>query len=456
MLTTVKKTWRFISYLGIDHNEQSNQEQELIRVFFNRCLFIGFFSLIFQISASYAFIGNFSFLGIISALAIVFALFIHAKGHYAIAKRVAVYGVFMVGMILTALSGGDFLFHTGVITILTFSWILFDFRTERFELFLFLLFTCFTYYFGEFNPFHAPDFTGHTATQMTRLTGLISYTSLVSLFIYFIKNLNASFRIKLSKAAIEKEDLLKILMLKSEMLEGERNDLEKIVLKRTEELREKSDVLEIQNKEKEILLKEVHHRVKNNLQIIVSLLNLQASNVQDVSLVNSIHEMQNRIITMSLVHQRIYQHSSFDAIQFKDYIDLLYQNSGAVFIDRKLKITYSNTTATEIKIDIDTAIPLGLIINELLTNTFKHAFTDKAEEYHLTIFLEAHSDTIFKLHYSDTGPGLPADFSIEKSSTLGLQLIDGLAAQINGELNYYNKNGAVFEIIFKGNGMVEK
>lgn len=449
MQSTIKRYWHTISYLGVDENASFSREKQVIQVFFNKCLAIGFVGLLSQVYYASIFIGNYAYFNVLSAIFVLLALYIHAKGHYQAAKRLAVYGIFLVGLVIASLSGGDFLYHIGVITVLTFAWILFDPKKERFELVVFLLLTFLTYALGEFNPFNAPDFSNHPKVEVARLLGLAVYTLLVSVFLFFIRSLNSDFGAKLADTMAEKELLLDEVLLSKEIIEKERNELEAIVQERTEELQQKTERLELQNKEKEVLLKEVHHRVKNNLQIIISLLNLQTSKVKDPDLLLSIKEMQNRIITMSLVHQRIYQDTSFDAIDFKEYIDLLYKNSVSVFTEKDNSVVYQNKTPESLKIDIDTAIPLGLIINELMTNSFKHAFSDNSPRQAINIALKKEDNNRFKLEYSDSGKGLPTDFSIETSSTLGMQLIDALAFQINGNLKFYNNNGAVFEILFQ-------
>ncbi|MFK8046446.1 MAG: sensor histidine kinase [Crocinitomicaceae bacterium] len=448
MLNYLSRCWEWVSYIGIDRNAEFPNDTEIIRIFFNRCLALGVFGLISQTFYSYIFIGQYGFIGFLGALSAILGLILHSKSRYAIAKRVAVYGIFISGVIVTALSGGDFLFHIGVITVFTFSWILFDSKTERLDLVLCLALTIIIYFFGELNPFDIPDFSDHPNAKTARIVGLIVYTSLVSAFIFFIRNLNNEYSAALSTVIGEKEGLLKELVEKSELLQQERNELEGVVAVRTTELQQKTEVLEEQNKEKEVLLKEVHHRVKNNLQIIVSLLNLQSSRIKDESVLRSIKEMQNRIISMSLVHQRIYQNTNFDAIDFKAYVDMLYKNSSSIIINKKNNIEYLNQTNSNLKIDIDTAIPLGLMINEMFTNSFKHAFIDEKSEYQLFIELKKDSEGGYSFIYRDSGPGLADDFTIENSDTLGMQLIDALSQQINAEITISSNNGLVIELHF--------
>ena len=207
MSSTIKNFWNYISHLGT--NDSSKIEFVLTKrqIFFNRCLFIGFFSLLSNIPSSIPFIGNYAFLNLISLVAVVIALFVHSKGKFAVAKRVFVYSIFVSGGLLTALSGGDFLYHIGAITVLIFSWVIFNPKEELPELILFTLITFSLYIIGEYNLFNAPDFTNHPQTQVARLANLIAYTILIVLFVNFILSLNKIYEKRLINI-IEEKDLL--------------------------------------------------------------------------------------------------------------------------------------------------------------------------------------------------------------------------------------------------------
>ncbi|MFN4233423.1 MAG: PAS domain S-box protein [Bacteroidia bacterium] len=201
-------------------------------------------------------------------------------------------------------------------------------------------------------------------------------------------------------------------------------------------------------KEKEILLKEVHHRVKNNLQVISSILNLQSSYVSDENTLNILKESQNRIKTMAFIHESLYQNKDFAQIKFSEYVVNLSNNLVHSYglnnklIDLKLEID-------EVFLNLDDSIPCGLIINELVSNALKYAFCDK-EQGQIEIKVKNKSGYLY-LCVADNGIGLPTNFSIENTQTLGLQLVSSLCEQLDAELKLSSKQGkgTCFEIEFK-------
>jgi len=408
------------------------------------------FSLPAAIPSLIPFIGNYAFLNLISFSGVILALIIHSNGNFAIAKRVAIYSIFIAGGFITALSGGDFLYHIGVITGLVFSWVVFNNKNERPELLLFILFTIYVYVIGEYNLFNAPDFSQDPDIQIIRTSNLIGYTVILLIFVNFMRSLNKNYEKQLKQTIKEKEALVQTVLDNSKELKHERTVLEKVVLERTEELQEQKNFLEEQNKEKEILLKEIHHRVKNNLQIIVSLLNLQASNFKDKQVLKAIEETQNRIISMSLVHQRMYQTSNFINIEIHDYINLLMDNNKALYaLKDNNEFVFNNNTYSDLRVDVEKAIPLGLIINEMITNSIKYATSDSTGSTTIDISIEELENEYYSITYRDNGPGLSDEFTLDSSNTLGIQLISALIEQLDGELSYHNDNGAVFQFTFK-------
>lgn len=192
-------------------------------------------------------------------------------------------------------------------------------------------------------------------------------------------------------------------------------------------------------KEKEVLLKEVHHRVKNNMQVISSILNLQSSYVTDPYALNLLKESQNRIKTMAYIHESLYQNKTFTSINFSEYISTLTNNilqSYAASIQKvKLELDIQ-----KIILNLDTSIPAGLIINELVTNSIKHAFTESNEGI-ILINLYTKDNVLF-LEVSDNGKGFPKDIDFKNTNSLGLQLVNTLVEQLNGKLELSdNKNG---------------
>lgn len=198
-------------------------------------------------------------------------------------------------------------------------------------------------------------------------------------------------------------------------------------------------------KEKEILLKEVHHRVKNNLQVISSILNLQSSYVDDEKTLEIINESQNRIRSMSYIHESLYQTKDFSSIDFHDYITNLVQNlvhSYQIFSGK----TKLNLDIARVQLGLDQAIPCGLILNELVSNSLKHAYTEAGGEIQIEI-KEENNKVIIRVE--DFGSGLPKGFKIEESETLGLGLVDTLIDQIDGELILKTETGTKYLIIFE-------
>jgi two-component sensor histidine kinase len=201
-------------------------------------------------------------------------------------------------------------------------------------------------------------------------------------------------------------------------------------------------------KEREMLLKEIHHRVKNNLQIISSLLNLQTSSITDGIIKAAVLESQNRVKTMALIHQLLYESDRFSSIDFPKYLGQLLFTLHESYKNPDKNISYDITT-DEIRLDIDRAVPLGLITNELVTNAYKYAFKN-IPEGRIEIGLRKIPDGRYSLTISDNGTGLPETFDLDHTNTLGLKLVRLLTEQIDGELEITNDGGAAFTIFFNG------
>lgn len=201
------------------------------------------------------------------------------------------------------------------------------------------------------------------------------------------------------------------------------------------------------NRQIEALLKEIHHRVKNNLQVISSLLNMQSRETTDEGMLGAIQEGQNRVKAMSLIHQKLYQNENITEIDFKDYATELANQLSAVFMksDKKVK---SEVKSDNIRLDIDTAIPVGLILNELISNAYKYAF-DEMPEGNIEITLNRIKEGELNLKVKDNGKGLPSDFNIDEAKSLGLKLVKILTKQLKGHLSLDSQNGTIFSIDFK-------
>jgi two-component sensor histidine kinase/ligand-binding sensor domain-containing protein len=215
---------------------------------------------------------------------------------------------------------------------------------------------------------------------------------------------------------------------------------QKIVVEKT--LEEKEGLLE----EKEILLKEIHHRVKNNLQTISSMLRLQSVELTDPQAKKAIMESQSRVRSIALVHQKLYQTDGLEKVELSAFINELANQVKSIYGEQSAKVVIAwNIPPTPML--IDTAIPLGLILNELLTNSFKYAFGLKSQgEIRIDlIHMEANK---VQMRYWDNGPGIESEENLVSASTLGLRLIRLLSQQIGAAVNYTKANGSEFIFTF--------
>jgi len=198
--------------------------------------------------------------------------------------------------------------------------------------------------------------------------------------------------------------------------------------------------------EKEMLLKEIHHRVKNNLMIISSLLNLQSRYIKDEESKNIFKESQNRARSMALIHERLYQSTDLKRIDFGEYIRTLTNDLYNTYV-MDISLIILNIDVDDVRLDINTSIPLGLIVNELVTNSLKHAFPQgKSGE----INIEFHTqDDKYILEVKDNGIGFPKGLDYKNTDSLGLRIVTSLTEQIDGEIKFTNTSGTSFKIIFK-------
>ncbi|MDO9627323.1 MAG: histidine kinase dimerization/phosphoacceptor domain -containing protein [Methanobacteriaceae archaeon] len=203
--------------------------------------------------------------------------------------------------------------------------------------------------------------------------------------------------------------------------------------------------LESSLNEKEALLREVHHRVKNNLQVISSLLNLQSNYVED-DFKDILLVTQSRIRSMAMIHSKMYNSNDLTHIHIKNYIDGFVSDLFYLYDIDKTIITL-NTDIEDLEMGIDTAIPLGLIINELIINILKHAFPNNQRGNILISLKEVDKEFILKI--SDNGVGLPENIILDYSENLGLQLVNNLVEQIEGSMEISTMDGTEFKIKFK-------
>ena len=202
-------------------------------------------------------------------------------------------------------------------------------------------------------------------------------------------------------------------------------------------------------KEKETLLREIHHRVKNNMQIISSLLKLQLRNAADERTKAMFRESQNRILSMAMIHEKLYQSEGLHRIDLKDYIIDLAREVFTSFGDMSAGINLK-TEVDDIALGLDAAIPCGLIIIELLSNALKYAFPPDHGEGEIFICLRSEDQGWFGLTVSDNGVGLPADLKIDSLKSLGLRLVSDLARyQLDGEMSLTREQGTRVYVRFK-------
>jgi PAS domain S-box-containing protein len=192
-------------------------------------------------------------------------------------------------------------------------------------------------------------------------------------------------------------------------------------------------------REREVMLREIHHRVKNNIQIISSLLRLQAQHVRDDRVTEILNESQSRIRSMALIHEKLYQSQDFARIDFSDYIVKMITHLFAMFNLPSGQVRF-RVEAENIQLDINRAIPCGLIINELVTNALKHAFPGE-KKGELIVRMRREEEDRYQLTVKDTGVGLPEGFDPEKQKTLGFQIVHDLVKQLNGSIDFLRKEG---------------
>jgi PAS domain S-box-containing protein len=199
-------------------------------------------------------------------------------------------------------------------------------------------------------------------------------------------------------------------------------------------------------KEKEILLMEVHHRVKNNMQIISSLLKLQAGYVKDKEALELFRNSQNRVKSMSLIHEKIYRSKDLASVDFEDYVKSLSYNLFSNYGINTNKVHLELKVAKH-SIDMNKAIPCGLIVNELLSNSLKHAFP-KGKSGKVVVGLSINQKDEFELTVEDNGIGMQKEIDLDNLDSLGLQLIDALTSQLKGKIFFESNNGMKTKLVF--------
>ncbi len=269
------------------------------------------------------------------------------------------------------------------------------------------------------------------------MSGFIIVIFIITLWAITLRKHN----IKLQQEIVERQRAKEALRIYQE-------DLENSVTVRTAELSKANEQIKASLKEKEVLLSEIHHRVKNNMQIIISLLRLQTSSSKDKKVEDALKESQGRVQAMSLVHGTLYDSASMTSIDFRSYIfklaETVFQSYGVSKEQVELKVEAEN-----ISFGIVQAPHIGLLINELVSNSLKYAFPENRKGEIVIRLCKIDQDEI-ELTVGDNGLGIPEDFDWYKTDTLGLNLVKMLAEdQLDGTLNLNRVNGTHFTIRFK-------
>jgi PAS domain S-box-containing protein len=211
-------------------------------------------------------------------------------------------------------------------------------------------------------------------------------------------------------------------------------------------LKQEQERIQAALREKEILLGEIHHRVKNNLQIVYSLLDLQSSHISDQAALDMLRDSRSRIQSMALIHQTLHGSNDFSKVDFARFVETLLPSlivSYGVDVNR----IAIGVDVEPVRLRIDSAVPCGLVVNELITNALKHAFRD-CDRGEIRIALTRQAVDEIVLSVSDNGIGLPDNFDPERTETLGLRLVRLLAGQLDGTVSIHRSNPTRFSMRF--------
>ncbi|HEX7467512.1 MAG TPA: histidine kinase dimerization/phosphoacceptor domain -containing protein, partial [Methanobacterium sp.] len=198
-------------------------------------------------------------------------------------------------------------------------------------------------------------------------------------------------------------------------------------------------------KEKEVLIQEIHHRVKNNMQIISSLLSLQANHTNNDEAAEILNESRGRVKSMAMIHEKLYHSNNLSQLNIGDYLNNLVRDILRSYSSASGRIT-SNIDVEDIYLNINTALPLGLMVNEMVSNSIKHAFPEGNGNIDVKL---KYDEENYTLTVSDNGIGLPEDVDPLESSSLGLKLVNSLSIQLEGELTVRRDGETVYTLKFK-------
>ena len=429
--------WKNISNLGLSDESPSEERNRI--AFFNQGMSVGALATFVQTLLYWPLIGTKALFLIPVLLIILSCLYINSLGKFDLAKRIVIPTILLIGPGITLLLSCSAFFYIGFLPTYTFVLVAINAKKEKVWGYAAILFTIITLYVGIFNPLNLEPLPESYWLDFARIANIATFASSNAVLIILAIRIYQNAEDKLS---IEKDEI----SLKSEKIQSSHENLEKLVAERTQELEEKNRVLELKNNENSVLLKEINHRVKNNLQIIISLINLQMSKIHESKVRLPLQEIQSKIESISLVHKNLYEKPSYTEIRLNEYLNGMIENFSDIYGEKRFN--YSLDIPNEIRIDAEHAIPLGIILNEIITNFYKHCSSKKGDEANFSFSLKELEKGHNTLIYKDNGIGFPEEVDRDGDSALGLELIESLVDQIDGEFHYYSQEGAVYAISF--------
>ena len=240
-----------------------------------------------------------------------------------------------------------------------------------------------------------------------------------------------------------------LLQAQREEISSINNDLKLLIEEKNSVLKEKDDLL----LEKELLFREMHHRVKNNLQIMVSLLNTQSNYLENDAAIQAIRQSQERMHAISLIHQKLYKSENATIIYVDEYVHELVGHIRKGLSQKAM--IFFDINICDLLLDVSQAVPLGLILNEAISNAIKYAFVEKSNGVVSISITKQVVDELYLLKISDNGVGFPPEYDIFEKGSFGLRLIQGLSKQLGGSSKITSRNGVQIEILFKLSGMAK-
>ncbi len=409
----LRKTWDAISSIGI--------REEYDDILVKRITLTNQFSVVAIFVFVFSGINNYVLGDLYSALLIEGLVVVTLIGFYLNKKylhRIAITFLFTIVSIAifyfdsySGLLSGTYLYHFPLIFAIAF---VFDMREDRKAmLFHFLLIISFLFINAatNYNLFRSEFLNDAMRSQMFRFNLVFSAAS-TGFFVY--------------------------IMIQNNLKENY------LYIQRIEERKQSEKVIKNALAEKNVLIAELHHRVKNNLAIISGLFSLKISDNLHEDAKNVLLESRNRVRSMALIHNRLYDSHHLTDVKFDEYIHELIHEINASYPTASGSVKV-NTTISQASLNVNAAIPCGLILNELLTNCYKHAFNDRDNGQIDIAFLQAGNE--FVMTVKDNGPGLPPQYN--KKQSLGVTVIEALSEQLDGNFSFSNDNGTCFELRFK-------